>query len=319
MPSEQQCSPEKISLPIGIASIPFAAHQSYSQSVFELGRALFYDVTLSGDGDISCASCHKQEEGFADAGNIVSKGVGRESGMRNAPTIINVAFQSSYFMDGRVLSLEKQIEDALRSPNEMYATDSIVKQAVLKSSRLSRLWHTAFGDQEVSLKGISTAIGLFTRMIVSGSTRHDAFIAGNQSALNQQEQRGKVLFEGKAHCVKCHGGPHLSDGLFHSTGLHTHYYDKGRYYVTYSNGDIGTFKTPTLRNIALTFPYMHDGSLPTLRSVIEHYNVGGKQFINKSADIQPLNLTSDEMDDLEAYLHAFTDSSLIRNACLSKP
>ena len=319
MPSEQQCSPDKMPLPAGLASIPFAAHQTYSQSVFELGRALFYDATLSGDADISCATCHKQEQGFADAGNIVSKGVARESGMRNAPTIINVAFQTSYFMDGRASTLERQIEDALRSPNEMYATDSIVKQAVLKSSRLSQLWNNAFGDQEVSLSRVSTAIGLFTRMIISGSTRHDAFIAGNQSALNQQEQRGKVVFEGKAQCVKCHGGPHLSDGLFHSTGLHTHYYDKGRFYVTNSNGDIGTFKTPTLRNIVLTFPYMHDGSLPTLRSVIEHYNVGGKQFINKSADIQPLNLTSDEMDDLEAYLHAFTDSTLMRNTCLSKP
>lgn len=318
-PSEQSCSPTTMSLPAGMAMIPFSAHQPYSPSVFELGRALFHDANLSGDASVSCASCHKQEFGFSDAGKIVSKGVAGESGMRNAPAIINVAFQSTFFMDGRASTLEQQIEDALRSPNEMYSTDSIVKKALMTSSELSRLWKQAYGAQEMTLRGVSSAIGVFTRMIVSGSTRHDAFIAGNQSVLNQQEKRGKVLFEGKAHCVKCHGGPNLSDGLFHSTGLHTHYYDKGHYYVTKSDADIGTFKTPTLRNIALTHPYMHDGSLPTLRTVIEHYNVGGKQFINKSSDIIPLNLTKEEMDDLEAYLHAFTDSSFIRNACFSKP
>ncbi|MFN5006451.1 MAG: cytochrome-c peroxidase [Ignavibacteria bacterium] len=318
-PSMDSCSPSMMNLPGGISVIPFSAHQSYSQPVFLLGRALFYEGNLSGDASVSCASCHNQAFGFSDAGNIVSKGVAGESGMRNAPTLINSAFQASFFMDGRSATLERQIEDALRSPNEMYATDSIVKKAVMNSSRLSQLWKQAFGEQEITLGGVSMAIGVFTRMIVSGSTPHDAFLAGNQSALNQREQRGKLLFDGKAHCVKCHGGPHLSDGLFHSTGLHTHYYDKGRYYVTKSDADIGTFKTPTLRNIALTHPYMHDGSLPTLRSVIEHYNVGGKQFINKSSDVIPLNLTKEEMDDLEAYLHAFTDSSLIRNACLSKP
>lgn len=318
-PSMDSCSPSMMNFPGGISVIPFSVHQSYSQPVFVLGRALFYEGNLSGDASVSCASCHKQAFGFSDAGNIVSKGVAGESGMRNAPTLINSAFQASFFMDGRSATLERQIEDALRSPNEMYATDSIVKKAVMNSSRLSQLWKQAFGEQEITLGGVSMAIGVFTRMIVSGSTPHDAFIAGNQSALNQREQRGKLLFDGKAHCVRCHGGPHLSDGLFHSTGLHTHYYDKGRYYVTKSDADIGTFKTPTLRNIALTHPYMHDGSLPTLRSVIEHYNVGGKQFINKSSDIIPLNLTKEEMDDLEAYLHAFTDSSLIRNACLSKP
>ena len=318
-PIVEQCSPISMKLPSGVSLIPFSAHQSFSQPVFELGRALFYDATLSGDASVSCASCHKQEYGFSDAGHIVSKGVANESGMRNAPSIVNAAFQSSFFMDGRAVSLEDQIEDALRSPNEMYATDSNVKKAVMQSDTLLQLWNRAFGQQEISVKGIANAIGVFTRMIISGSSRYDAFLEGNLSALNAQEQRGKVLFEGKAHCVTCHGGPHLSDGKFHSTGLHTHYYDKGRYYVTKSDTDIGTFKTPSLRNIALTHPYMHDGSLENLRAVIEHYNVGGKQFINKSIDIIPLNMTSDEMDDLEAFLHAFTDSSLIRNSCFAKP
>ena len=318
-PSIEYCTPMSMNLPSGVPIIPFSPHQSFSQPVFELGRALFYDATLSGDASVSCASCHKQEFGFSDAGKIVSKGVEGESGMRNAPTIINSAYQSSFFMDGRTTTLEQQIEDALRSPNEMYATDSIVKKAVNQSTHLQKLWKNAFGEQEISVKGIANAIGVFTRMIVSGSSRHDAFLAGISSALNDQERRGKLLFDGKANCGKCHGGPHLSDGAFHSTGLHTHYYDKGRYYVTKLDKDIGTFKTPTLRNIALTHPYMHDGSLPSLRAVIEHYNIGGKQFINKSPDITPLNLTKSEMDDLEAYLHAFTDSLLIRNSCFSKP
>ncbi|MBS1538814.1 MAG: hypothetical protein JST20_13840 [Bacteroidetes bacterium] len=307
------------SLPNGFPDINFPKDNPVTAEKIELGRKLFYDPILSSDKSIACASCHKQELAFTD-GKIVSRGVKGELGSRNSPTIVNTGYAEHLFWDGRASTIEEQAFAAATNPAEMRAVESVIDVRLQKDSAYSIEFPRAFGNgTQPTLRLAMKAIATFVRTVLSGSSRYDEFIHGATSALNESEIRGRDLFFSyRTQCGDCHSGYNFTDNQFHSTGLFTHYFDQGRYNFTINKSDVGKFKTPSLRNIALTAPYEHDGHLPTLEAVIEHYNEGGKDFINKDSRIRPLNLTETEKKDLIAFLNTLTDNSLLNNPRFAK-
>jgi cytochrome c peroxidase len=287
----------------------------------ELGKALFFDARLSGPGQMACASCHEAELGWGD-GRSTSFGHGFQPLARNAPSILNVAFGASFFWDGRAATLEDQALAVFESEDEMHASVEHVV-ATVKSSRGYRArFEAAFGVGEPTIDGVLTAIAAFERTVVSdGSSAFDQFLAGDADALGDAAVRGLHLFRTKARCVNCHHGPLLADGGFHDLGLSYYgrkFEDLGRYRVTGDPADVGRFKTPTLRNVARTAPYMHNG-LFQLEGVINMYSagmatlrrrpdqVGDPLFPTKSPLLKELDLDAAEKEDLLAFLESLSE------------
>ncbi|MBK9247035.1 MAG: c-type cytochrome [Ignavibacteria bacterium] len=307
-------------LPTGFPQFPIPSDNPINAEKIDLGRRLFYDTRLSSDNTIACANCHKQEFAFTDGGMQVSRGVDRELGNRNSPTVVNSGYAPSLFFDGRAPSIEEQAFGAFTNPIEMRADVAVIDKFLMNDSAYVAHFSRAFGTGSVpSSKMAMKAIATFIRTVLSGNSRYDQYIHGNKSALNPSELRGmNLFFDYRTQCATCHSGYNFTDNEFHSTGLFTHYYDKGRHDFTRNPVDVGKFKTPTLRNIALTDPYMHDGHLATLEETLDHYNQGGKQFINKDPRILPLKLTQEEKNDLIAFLQSLTDEELIHNPKFGK-
>lgn len=244
-----------------------------------LGRRLFFDRRLSRDGSIACSSCHDPERAFSD-GRSVAIGVFGRQGRRNAPALINRGYGRSFFWDGRVATLEEQVLKPIQDPNEM---DMSPSEAAARVS--------------LTPKEISRALASYVRSILSGDSRFDRFINGDRSALSVEEQAGLQLFRGKANCVACHVGPNFTDERLHNTGVA---WRDGKF--TDAGAGQGNFKTPTLREVARTAPYMHDGSLATLEDVIEYYDRGGNRNPGLDPEIRPLHLSSAEKQNLVAFL-----------------
>lgn len=270
-----------------------------------LGKRLFFDPLLSANGRISCASCHVPPKGFADP-RPVSIGVGGKRGTRNAPSALNAAYFSRQFWDGRAGSLEEQGIGPLTNPVEMAnPSNHAVVDRLKKKPVYRRLFQSTFGGG-VSIDRIVQAIAAYERTLVTPLSAYDQFLMGNQSALTPQEKRGFTLFKGKGRCVLCHNGVLLSDQGYHNLGVEGSK-DVGRYAVTHDPLDKGRFRTPGLRNVALTAPYMHDGSVKTLMEVVEFYNQGGgKNPYPKDALLIPLHMTKQDERDLVAFLQALT-------------
>lgn len=287
----------------------------------ELGQMLFFDARLSGPGQMACASCHDSDLGWAD-GRTTSFGHGFQPLARNAPSILNAAFGKSLFWDGRAASLEDQALAVFENGNEMHASAQHVTEVVRSSRGYRERFAAAFGAGEPTLANTLTAIGDFERTITSdGSSPFDQFLGGKVDALSDEAVRGLHLFRTKARCVNCHHGPLLTDGGFHDLGLS--YYgrklqDLGRYAVTKDPADVGRFKTPSLRNVARTAPYMHNG-LFDLDGVINMYSAGmatlqrkpeqanDPLFPTKSPLLQKLDLTPADKRDLRAFLESLTE------------
>lgn len=282
---------------------------------------LFYDAQLSVTGTVSCASCHKQSLGFSDD-QSVSRGVRGENGSRNAPSIINTAYQASWFWDGRARTLEEQITSALTSAAEMDADTAKLHVYLEKSPVYPLLFRDAFGDRSpMSIERTVEAIATFCRALVSGNSRYDQYAMGNPNALSTDEKAGmNLFFSEKTKCASCHSGFNFSDNKYHSIALRAHYYDKGRALVTGRERDIGMFKTPTLRNVAVSGPYMNDGTFTRLEDIIEHYNKGGNPFIYKDTTlIRPLNLSEIEKNQLLVFLRSLTDDDFVQNPRFRNP
>ena len=282
---------------------------------------LFYDAQLSVTGTVSCASCHKQSLGFSDD-QSVSRGVRGENGSRNAPSIINTAYQASWFWDGRARTLEEQITSALTSAAEMDADTAKLHVYLEKSPVYPLLFRDAFGDRSpMSIERTVEAIATFCRALVSGNSRYDQYAMGNPNALSTDEKAGmNLFFSEKTKCASCHSGFNFSDNKYHSIALRAHYYDKGRALVTGRERDIGMFKTPTLRNVAVSGPYMNDGTFTRLEDIIEHYNKGGNPFIYKDTTlIRPLNLSEIEKYQLLVFLRSLTDDDFVQNPRFRNP
>lgn len=305
-------------VPSNLPPVPVPSDNQITPAKAELGKALFYEPRLSSDGTIACASCHRPERSFSDAPNQVSRGVGGALGQRNAPTLINVAYRRSYFWDGRAATLEDQAATAFMHSTEMDA-DTLAVSSLLRSPTYREKWIAAFGDTLVTMRRAMQAIATFERTIVSANSPYDKYVRGDRAALSQLEREGMDLFfSSRTMCGACHGGPDFTNDQFQNIGLFHHYFDRGRFNVTREPRDEGLFKTPTLRNVALTAPYMATGDsekglMSTLEDVVEHYNLGGTPFPNKDQRVRPLNLTDREKSALVAFMRALTDSSVLTN------
>jgi cytochrome c peroxidase len=273
-----------LAIPLGLdLYMPVPEDNPITPSKLELGRKLFHDRRLSRSGNVACASCHDPQHAFSDS-RPLAVGVFGRVGRRHAPALINRGYGRSFFWDGRIATLEEQVLKPIQDPNEM---DLSLDEA---SSRVV-----------LSVPAISHALATYVRSILSGDSPYDRFINGDRRSLTDEQQRGMQIFRGQGNCTACHVGPTFSDERFHNTGVawqNDRLQDEGRAH--------GAFKTPTLREVALTAPYMHDGSLAHLTDVVNFYSDGGRNNPSLDPDIRPLRLTDEEKRALIRFLEALS-------------
>ena len=268
-----------------------------------LGRKLFFDPVLSADGTVACASCHRPEHGFA-GGDPRPRGVRGQALRRKPPTLFNRAYGAAFFWDGRETTLEAQALRPIEDPAEMGSKLPDVVRRLQADRDYHAQFVAAFTDG-VTAVNLGKALAGFERVLLRGDSPVDRFRRqGAHAALTPTERHGLWLYESKGRCWRCHRGANFTDEQFHNTGVGWGKPDLGRYAITQRAGDRGRFKTPTLRGVALTGPYMHDGSLRTLDDVVAFYNRGGAANPNLDAVMAPLELTREEMSDLVAFLKA---------------
>ena len=279
-----------------------------------LGERLFFDRGLSADGVVSCASCHRPEHAFSDTARI-SAGVYGRRGERNAPTLINRVYGRAFFWDGRAATLEEQVLHPIRDPLEMGQPISTMMQRLRSDRSYRSAFARAYGAAVVDSQSVARALASFVRTLRSGNSALDRWRDGDTAALSPSARRGLALFTGRANCVNCHVGPNFTDEEFHNTGVSSRSpryaagEDSGRARITGRADDVGAFKTPTLRDVAVTAPYMHDGSIATLEEVVALYDRGGITNPHLDAEIKPLALTGEQQQDLVAFLKALTGTT----------
>lgn len=297
----------EVEFPLGLDEETFKipADNPMTRDKVELGRLLFFDKRLSANGTIACATCHIPALAFTD-GQPVSTGIHRQQGGRSAPTAINRGFSTAQFWDGRAPTLEDQSIGPFVNPVEHGFPDH--DELVKKLSGITgyKAWFKkVFGTDVITRELVGKAIATFQRTLISGNSPFDRFDwDGDMKAISDAAQRGRKLFFGKARCNLCHFGTNFSDEKFHNIGIgwDKEAVDLGRFHVSGETKDMGAFKTPTLREISRTAPYMHDGRFATLRDVVEHYNKGGIKNPFLDNQIIPLKLTEEEKRDLVEML-----------------
>ncbi|MDR3674018.1 MAG: cytochrome c peroxidase [Acidobacteriota bacterium] len=314
-------TPITIAAPLGLPPVPIPADNPPTAETVALGRKLYYDKGLSVDNTVSCASCHAPQLGFGD-GQQVSDGVRKQKGTRNAPTVFNSAYFTTQFWDGRAPSLEKQAEGPVANPLEMGHTLEGVERKLNADPTYRAEFQKAFGADVITIEMVEKSIASFERTVVSGNSPFDRYLyGGDKKALSASARRGLEVFRDprKGNCAACHtiGEKYalFTDNKFHNLGVgvklgidgNTELTDVGRFKVTNVEADKGAFKTPSLRNIALTAPYMHDGSHKNLKEVIDFYIGGGNSNDYRDKEIHPLDfLTGRERADLQEFLMSLT-------------
>ena len=286
-----------------VVPIP-SSNLNYTAKI-ELGKQLYFDGRLSKNNAISCAFCHNPGTGFADP-RQTSIGVGGGVGGRQSPTVYNTGLNHVQFWDGRARSLEEQAIGPIHNPVEMAETHEHVVAKLGKIKGYQQQFRAVFGT-DVNLQGIAEAIAAYERTVLSTNSAFDKYVLGDQKAMDEAAVRGLALFKGKARCILCHNGPNFTDNQFHNLGVPQvgpMKEDLGRFAVSRAEKDRGAFKTPTLRSITETAPYMHDGAFKTLEEVVEFMDQGGGSNPNLSPLVKPLNLTAEEKSDLVAFLKA---------------
>lgn len=280
------------------------ADNPLTKEKIELGRALFFDKRMSKDNTIACASCHMAKKGFGD-GMPVSTGIKGQKGGRSAPVSFNRVYSKAQFWDGRAATLEDQSIGPFANPIEHgFASHEEMVAKMKKMPGYRKLFQEVFGG-EITIQDVGRAVASFQRTILSGNSAVDKYdLGGDQNALSDSAKRGLELFRGKARCTRCHSGFNFTDEKFHNLGIgwDDNKVDLGRYMETKNPEDIGAFKTPTLREIARTAPYMHDGRFKTLEEVVKFYNQGGVKNPHQDNTIIPLEMTDEEQQDLVAML-----------------
>jgi cytochrome c peroxidase len=272
-----------------------------------LGLRLFFDPRLSGNNQTSCASCHIPDLAFTDGRPVAIGGNGRAL-QRNTPTLIQSANNTSQFWDGRVRTLEEQVLEPVRHPDEMNQNLDHLIAELERDPDYGKRFQDAFGTS-ITVQGISAAIAAFERTLLSRNSPFDRYLTGERTAISAEARRGMNLFQMKGQCGSCHKGLDFTDHAFHNLGVsepNPRQPDLGRYLVTKNDDDRGAFKTPTLRNIAQTAPYMHNGTLKTLVEVVSFYNKGGGKNPRLDPAMTPLGLTQQEQKDLVAFLITLT-------------
>lgn len=297
-----------LQVPLGLdnENLNIPADNPLTPEKAELGKLLYFDSRFSADGKVSCATCHDPQKGWTD-NEPVSAGIHGKKGTVNAPTVVNATYMALQFWDGRAATLEEQALGPIVNPVEMGLPSHEVMVSACKSiPGYAPYFKKAFGDETITKERIAQAIASFERTVLSGNSRFDRWSYGDKTAMTEQEVRGRDLFFGKALCTRCHAGPNFSDSMFHNLGVGQNKPkpDQGRFAVTKAKEDMGAFKTPTVRDITKTAPYMHDGSEATLEAVVEFYVKGGVKNPNLDARMEPVNLTDQEKIDLIAFMKA---------------
>jgi cytochrome c peroxidase len=292
-----------------LPAVPVPQGNTSTPARVELGKALFFDPRLSGNGATSCASCHNPSLGWSD-GLKTAVGMGGLVLARATPTIVNTAFNTQFMWDGRKKSLEDQALGPMKAPEEMNTDFPAVIERLRTMPGYGVLFARAYPGEAIGEETIAKALAAYERSIVSKDSPFDRWLAGDTRALTPAQYRGFRVFTdpGKANCAACHSGPNFTDNGFHNIGLRSTgpRPDLGRFAVRAVASMKGAFKTPTLRDIELTAPYFRDGSAATLREVVEHYARGGEDRSNISADVKQLALSEQDKSDLVAFLRALT-------------
>ncbi len=286
--------------------VPVPPDNPQTDAKVRLGAQLYFDTRLSADNTISCGSCHDPRTGWANP-HATDTGIRGQVGGRNSGTILDAAYMRYQFWDGRAGSLEEQALGPIHNPIEMGET---LENVVLKLNAIpgyKEQFQRVFGT-DVTTDGIARAIAAFERSVITGPSPYDRWLQGERGSMSPGAVRGLRLFDGKAHCTSCHGGPMFSDQGFHNigVGMDKPNPDLGRYAVTKDPADKGRFKVPTLRNIALTPPYLHTGAEKTLMDVVNFYDRGGVPNANLDPLMLPLGLTQREKEDLVEFMMALT-------------
>ena len=344
--------------PLGLPPLPVPTDNPQTPDKVALGKKLFEDKRFSSTGEVACANCHDAKKAFTDSPLRVSEGIRKQTGTRNAPTVLNAAYLETQFWDGRSPSLEDQSQHPFVNPVEMGLKDHQPILGIVRSDpEYAKGFEKAFGKKgpQITMTEVMQAIAAFERTQIAGNAPFDRYVyAGNTTALNDAQKRGLDLFVNKGRCVSCHlieqTQALFTDSRFHNVGVGINGIQKdvpdlagvflqakatlaevdrkvladartselGRFAVTREFEGLGAFKTPTLRNVAVTPPYMHDGSLKTLEEVVQFYNNGGRlketDPIPELLDggIRPLNLTKEQQADLVEFLKALTSSQFIK-------
>jgi len=296
-----------VDVPLGLSKIVWPRDNPYTPEKAELGRFLYFDPRLSADNSVSCATCHDPKKAFGDAAPV-STGIHGQKGNRNAPPVFNRAYSLAQFWDGRAGTLEDQALGPMANPIEMGNTHQLVVKKLQEIAGYQPLFEKAFGPGPITIDNAAKAIATFERTVLSGNSPFDRYRAGQKKAMNAAQIRGMKVFEKRAKCDKCHEGMNFTTNEYHNlgVGMDKPEPDLGRFVVTKDPKDWGAFKTPTLREIANSAPYMHDGSLKTLEEVVDLYDKGGTLNKNLDPDIKPLHLTKDEKKDLVEFLKALS-------------
>ena len=295
--------------PLGLVAVEHPESNPFTEAKRALGEKLFFDKLLSRDGSVSCASCHKPDEAFAQRGVARAQGVDGKGGRRNVPSLLNVAFAKQLFFDGRSESLEDQAWQPILADDEMgNPSEEDVLERLRASEAYRDHFQRAFGKAQMNKETVANALACFQRTLLSGDSAFDRWNNAGEATLSKEAEEGYRLFIGRAQCWQCHplnseSALLMTDDSFHKTGVPKNAAspDLGRFEATENPIDRLLFKTPSLRNVALTPPYMHDGSISTLREVLEFYNVAEGE-----GELLPLQLGEDEIGALIAFLESFT-------------
>lgn len=300
-------------IPTGFPTPIIPANNKLTVARVELGKRLFYEPLLSLDTSLTCASCHILSKGLAD-NQAISPGVHGRNGFRNPPTLTNVVYLDKINKDGGVIKLGLQALVPIEDIDEMNLTIGKAASRLADDPTYVEMAQRAYGRDPDAFV-ISRALAAFQRTMISGNSPYDQYHFQNKKeVLTAQEKRGmNLFFSKKLNCSACHSGFNFTDNSFRNNGLYAEYKDQGRKRVTALEEDRGLFRVPTLRNVGLTFPYMHDGGVATLEDVIDHYASGGVGYKNQSALIKGFQVTKSEKADLIAFLHTLTDSTFVNN------
>lgn len=312
-PTDETTPEPLLAVPEGFPPPEFPADNQLTPARFALGKKLFFDPLMSLDSTISCASCHDPAHAFSDT-LALSPGAGGAAGVRNAPTLGNLVYHPYFTREGGLPTLEMQVLVPIQEHNEFNFNILRIIDRLKNDPAYVRMSTEAYGRGPDAFV-VTRSIACFERTLISGNSRYDQYqFQGKFNALSAAERRGMVLFfSDRTSCSQCHAGFNFSNYAFENNGLYEVYQDPGRYRLTLDSNDLARFKVPSLRNVGLTAPYMHNGSIPSLEKVVEHYNAGGKSHPHQSPLVRPLHLTDQEQSDLVHFLESLTDDSFARN------
>lgn len=311
-------TPYYLEVPAWFPEIEFPGDNELTVERVELGRKIFFEPLLSLDGTISCGSCHHMEEAMADTGAL-SVGIYGQLGLRNTPSLGNVAYVTPLLRDGGTPTLETQVLAPLSDPLEMAHNIVDAGERLAELPEYNELAQAAYG-RDMDYYVITRALAAYERTFISGDSKYDQVMFKGVGSFTTSEMSGmNIFFSDSTNCSDCHTGVLFTNNTFHNNGLYLNYPDSGRARITFLPDDNGKFKVPTLRNVEVTEPYMHDGSLLTLEDVVDHYMSGGQPHVNKSSLINGFTLTPAQKQDLVNFLKTLTDVSFINNEALTSP